>query len=124
MQISMIRYGRPSAGDQRLGPADHLVEQRRRLLGRGEGEDLDLVELVGAQHAARVAAGRAGLAPVARRVRHQPHRQVGLVEDLAGVDRRERHLGGGDAPQVVALDGVGVVGELGQLAGGGQRRGA
>ena len=49
-----------------LGPADHLVEQLGRLLGRGVGEDLDLVELVGAQQAPGVAAGRTGLAPVAR----------------------------------------------------------
>ena len=100
-----------------------LVQHGGRLLGRGEREDLDLVELVGAQHAAGVAPGRARLAAVARRVRHHPHRQLSVVEHLAGVDRGERHLGGGDAPQVVALDRVGVVGELGQLAGGGQRRG-
>ena len=48
--------------------------------------------------------------------------QLGLVEDLVHGQRGERHLGGGDAPQVVALDVVGVVGELGQLAGGGERR--
>ena len=50
------------------------LEQRRALLGRGDGVDLDLVELVRAQQAPRVAARRAGLAPVARRVGHQPHR--------------------------------------------------
>ena len=60
--------------------------------GVGDGQDLDLVELVGAQHAPRVAAGRAGLAPVARRRRHHPHRQVGLVEDLVAVHRRQRDL--------------------------------
>ena len=116
VQISMIRYGRPSAAIVRLGPADQLVEQRGRLLGRGEGQDLDLVELVRTQHAARVRPGRAGLAPVARRVRHEAHRQLRLVEDLTGVDRGERHLGGGDAPQVVTLDRERVVGELGELA--------
>ena len=112
-------------GDRGLGPADHLLEQGRRLVGRGVGEDLDLVELVDAQHAPGVAARRAGLAPVARRVGHEAH---GAARPRRGsrreCDRRERHLGGGDAPQVVALDGVGVVGELGELAGGGERRGA
>ena len=74
VQISMIRYGSSSSAIGALGPPDHLVEQRRRLIGRGEGEDLDLVELVGAQHAAGVATGRAGLASERRRVRHQPQR--------------------------------------------------
>ena len=64
-----------------------------------------------------------GLAPVARRVGHEPLRQVRLGEDLVAPDRGERHLGRGDAPEVVALDGVGVVGELRQLAGGGEGRG-
>ena len=59
----------------------------------------------------------AGLAAEARGDRGQPHREVGLVEDLVAVHRGERHLGGGDGPQVVALDVVGVVGELGQVAG-------
>ena len=89
----------------------------RGLLGRGVGEDLDLVELVDAQQAAGVPAGRPGLAPEARGVGHEPHRQLGLVEDLVAGERRERHLGGGDGPQVVALEVVGVVGELGQVAG-------
>ena len=99
-------------GDQPLGAGEQLVEQLGALLRRGDGEDLDLVELVGPQHAAGVLAGRPGLPPVARRVRHQPHRQLGLVEDLVAVDRRQRHLGGRDRPQLVALDGEGVVGEL------------
>ena len=109
--------------DQRLGAADHLdAAGPAPAPAVAYGEDLDLVELVGAQHAARVATGRAGLAAVARRVRHHPHRQLLGVDHLAGVDRGQRHLGGGDAPQVVALDGVGVVGELRQLTGGGERR--
>ena len=121
--MSSTRYGRPSAAIVPTARASSSSSSAGRLVGRGVGEDLDLVELVDAQQAARVAPGRAGLAPVARRVRHEPHRQVGLGEDLVAPDRRERHLGGGDAPEVVALDGVGVVGELGQLAGGGERGG-
>ena len=123
VQISMIRYG--SSSSAIVASARPTISSSRagRLLGGGEREDLDLVELVGAQHATRVTPGRTGLAPVARAVRHEPHRELCFVEDLAGVDRRERHLGGGDAPQVVALDRVRVVGELGQLPGRGQRRG-
>ena len=103
-------------GDQPLGAGQQLVEQRRALLRRGDGEDLDLVELVGAQHAPSVLARRAGLAAVARGVGHQSLGQLVLVEDLVAVDRRQRHLGGGDRPQAVALDGEGVVGELRQVA--------
>ena len=65
-------------------------------------------------------------APASRRkhggVGHQPHRQVGRVEDLARGQRRERHLGGRDQPQVVALDVVGLVGELRQVPGRHHRR--
>ena len=75
-QISIVAVRQTEGGDRRLGPADHLLEQRRALLGRREGEDLDLVELVRAQQAPGVAPGRAGLATEARRRRHQPHRQV------------------------------------------------
>ena len=119
----MMRYGRPSALISRSARSTISLQHARALLGRGDREDLDLVELVGAQHAAGVATGRAGLAAVARRVRHHPLRQLRVVEHLAGVDRGERHLGGGDAPQVVALDGVRVVGELRQLTGGRERGG-
>ena len=60
-------------------------------------------------------------APASRRKhcgdRREAHRQDGLVEDLVAVHRGERHLGRRDGPQVVALDVVGVVGELGQVAG-------
>ena len=108
--------------DRALGAGHHVVEQRRCLFRCREGEDLDLVELVGPQHPACVAPGAAGLATVRRAVRHEPLRQLGGVEDLAGVDRRQRHLRGRDAPQVVALDRERVVGELRQLAGGRQGR--
>ena len=95
------------------------------LLGRGVGEDLDLVELVDPQQAAGVAAGRAGLPPEARAC--SAMRRIGSSASSrisSRAQRGERHLGGGDGPQVVALDVVGVVGELRQLAGGGQGVGA
>ena len=43
-----------------------------------------------------------------------------FVDDLAGVHRRERDLGGRNHPEIVTLDGVSIVGELGKVAGGGQ----
>ena len=113
--------GQAESGDGPLGTADHVVEQVGRLFGRGERQDLDLVELVGTQHAPRVTTCRTGLAPIRRAVRHHPDRQFVVVEGLAGVDRGERHLGRGDAPQVVTFDRVRVVGELGELPGGGER---
>ena len=88
------------------------------LLGGAEPVQLHLVELVDPQQAAGVAARGAGLPAEAGGVGHQPHGQVGRVEDLVADQRGERHLGGGDGPQVVALQVVGVVGELGQVAGG------
>ena len=91
---------------------------------RGVGEDLDLVELVGAQHA-RACPDRPS--PASRR-KHGVEAIIrigswALVQHLVAGERRERHLGGRDAPQVVALDGVGVVGELRQLPGGRERGG-
>ena len=60
----------------RLGVGDHALERVHRLLGLGELHQLDLVELVDADHAARVAAGRAGLLAEARRVGGVVQRQV------------------------------------------------
>ena len=87
------------------------------LLGRGVREQLDLVELVDAQQPAGVLAGRPRLAPEARRVGAQALGQVGLVQDLVAGQRRERDLGGGDRPELVALEVVGVVRELRQVTG-------
>ena len=86
-----------------------------RLLGRRESEDLDLVELVAAEQAARVLARTARFAPVTRRIRHHAPRQLSLGQDLVAVERRQRHFGRGDRPQVVALDVVRVVGKLREL---------
>src|SRR3546814_3196651 len=48
-----------------FGGIHHALVLRLRLLGRGDGDELDLVELMLADHAARVAAGRARLRPEA-----------------------------------------------------------
>ena len=69
--------------------------------GRRERELLDLVELVDADHAARVAAGRPGLAPEARREGDVAERELVGLEDLAGVQARERDLGGAGEVQAV-----------------------
>ena len=64
-----------------------------RVFRPGERELLDLVELVDADHPAGVAAGGARLAAEAGRERDVPQRQLGGVEDLAGVQAGERDLG-------------------------------
>ena len=61
-----------------------------------------------------------GLPAVAGGGGGEPHGEVGLLEHLVDGHGGERHLGGGDGPQVVALDVVRLVGELRQLPGGGQ----
>ena len=48
-------------------------------------------------------------------MRHESHRQIGLVEDFVAGQRGEGHLGGRDGPQVVTFEVVGVVDELGQM---------
>ena len=48
-------------------------------------------------------------------MRHEPHGQVGVVEHLVTGERRERHLRGRNGPEVVALEVVRVVLELGQV---------
>ena len=64
-----------------------LVPARARM---AEGEHLDLVELVHAEHAAHVLAVGARLAPEARRVARVPERQRALVDDLAHMQSGER----------------------------------
>src|SRR6185436_13018887 len=66
-----------------------------------EREHLDLVELVDAEDAARVAAGGAGLAPEAGGEAGVAQRQLLGVEDLAGVQGRQRDLRGADEEEVV-----------------------
>ena len=49
--------------------------------------------------------------------------QLRLGQDLVACERGERHLGGGDRPEVVALDVVRLVDELREVAGGDHRLG-
>ena len=70
-----------------------------------------------AEDAAGVLAGRAGLAPEARRVGRVADRQLGGLEDLVAVEVRDRDLGRRDQVQVVAGDDVHLVFLVGDLAG-------
>jgi hypothetical protein len=100
----------------------------------GDLHHLDLVELVLADHAARVAPGAAGLGPEARRVRGELDGQLGLGHDLVAHKVGQRHFAGRDQVQrgVVSggfallpalLGGEQVALKLGQLAGAAQRVG-
>ena len=64
---------------------------------------LDLVELVLADHAARVLAVAAGLGAEARRMRGQPDRQRSQRQDLVAHRVGQRDLGGRDQVQRLAL---------------------
>jgi hypothetical protein len=79
-----------------------------RALGQAEDEHLDLVELVDPEHAARVLAGCARLAPEAGGVARVVLRQLLHPEDLVHVDAGERHLRGSGEVQPVAFDRVDV----------------
>src|SRR5258706_3119034 len=103
----------PERGDCALGADHELVEERRSLLRCRYRADLDLVELVVAEHAPRITPGGPGLAPEAGRVGHEAQREAGLFEDLVARHRRERSLGRRDGPEIVAFEVIGVVGELG-----------
>jgi len=79
-----------------LGVADHLFERRSAVLGLHDLHHLDLVELVLADHAARIATGAAGLAAKARAVRRQLDRQFAGSEHLLPHRVGQRDLGGRD----------------------------
>ena len=109
--------GQAQVGDGRLSSGQDVGVDLGGLLLGGIGQELDLVELVDPQQASGVTARRTGLTPEARRMGHELHGQVGLVEHLVTTERRERYLGGRNGPQVVTLQVVGVVLELGQVPG-------
>jgi hypothetical protein len=77
-------------------------------------QDLDLVELVVADHAARVLARGARLRAKARRVAHELERQLLQRNDLLAHEVRDRHLGCRDEVQVAVLDLEQVAAELGE----------
>src|SRR6202008_720457 len=74
-------------------------------LRRGDRDQLHLVELVLAKHAARVPPGRPRLGAKTRRQRREAERQRVLLENGLADEIRERDFGGGDEPKL--LDGSG-----------------
>jgi len=79
-----------------FGVLHHRLELGGRLGRCGHLHQLDLVELVLADHPLHVLAVGAGLAPVARRERGVAPRQRGLGQHLTRMQRRQRDLRGRD----------------------------
>src|SRR4028118_270333 len=92
----------------------HLLERLEAAFGMADLHHLDLVELVLADHAPRVAAGAARLRAEARRVRSELDRQARLHEHLLADAVGERDLGGRD--QVLLRVGATVAARLGVAA--------
>ena len=83
-----------------LGASCHALVLVGRLLRRGDRHQLDFGELVLADHAARVLAGRARFGAEARRAGGDAHRQLRFVDDLLAHEIGQRHFGGGDEPEI------------------------
>ena len=81
-----------------LGAGQHPLVLVLAGFGRRDRDQLDLGELVLPDHAAGIAASRAGFRAKARRQRGQPHRQLLLVDDGFADEVGERDFGGGNEP--------------------------
>src|SRR3954470_21047683 len=114
-QLAAVREAYPL--EHRLRGTCEQLELLGRALGRGVAYELHLVELVGAQNAAGVLARRSRLTTKAGRVRDESLREHLGVEDLVAIEIRDRHLGGGNEEEILALHRVGIVLELRELTG-------
>ena len=81
-----------------LGAFGHALVLLCRLLGRGDGDELDLGELMLADHAAGVFAGGAGLGAEARRAGGDAYGKLRLVGDVLAHEIGQRNFGGGNEP--------------------------
>ncbi len=96
-----------------FGVADEHFELAIGVVGPRDVHELDLVELVLANHAARVLAVRSRFRAEARRVRRQAQRQPIGLDDRVAHEVRQRHLGSRNQAQLVlALEREQVRGEL------------
>ena len=107
VQSSIRRKGRSERCQDGLGAGGHPLVLGLGLVGRDDRDQLDLVELVLADEAARVRARRAGFRAEAGGQRGEAQRQLGFVEDLLAHELVRLHLGGGDQPAAVGGAGTG-----------------
>ncbi len=91
-----------------LGAFQHALMLGLRLFRRRDRNQLDLGELMLADHAARVLAGRARLGAEARRAGGQTHRQCGFLDDGFTHEIGERHFGGRDEPEIIGRLEIGL----------------
>ena len=84
-----------------LGARQHALVLVLRLLGRGDGDEFDLGELMLPDHAPRIPAGSAGLGAEARRAGGEPQRQLRFVDDGFADEVGQRDFGGGDEPEAI-----------------------
>src|SRR5215472_3175604 len=82
-----------------FGAGGHALVLLAGAVGMRDRDQLDLVELVLADHAARVLAGGARLGAEARRPRREAHWEPSFLDDLLGDQVGERHLRRRDEPQ-------------------------
>src|SRR5437762_1633070 len=83
--------------------AGEELQLRGAVFGSYEAYELDLVELMLPNQAARVLAVASRFASKASRVRRVRDRERSAVEDLVGVQVRDLYLRGGREIEVVAL---------------------
>ena len=135
LAVELARGGVPQVADRDVDDAvgeaqraeDLLLDREQplvlglRLRRLDEAEHLDLVELVDAEDPARVAARGPGLAAEARGEARVAQRQIAGVDDLPGVQRRERHLARADEEQLVLGERVDLVLGVRQEAGAEER---
>ena len=96
--------GDAELGDEPLGVREQALVLVPRVLGPREDELLDLVELVDAEHPARVLARRAGLRAKARREADVAERQGVRIEDLVAVEAADRDLRRSREIEILALE--------------------
>src|ERR1700734_2732389 len=82
-----------------LGALRHPLVLFPRLLGRCDRNELDLLELVLADYAARVAPGGSGFRAEGQSRSGEAERQGLLVDDALANEIGKRNLGGGDEPE-------------------------
>ena len=109
----------------RFGAAGHALVLGIGLLGSGDADQLDLLELVLADHPAHIATTAAGLGAEAHRMRGHAQRQALGLDDLVADDVGQRHFTGGNqvALALAELGREQVFLELRQLPGAAHRIG-
>ncbi len=95
VQSVTFRYGSSKSCSTFFGAAGHALVLLERFFRRGDGDELDLVELMLPDHAARVAPRGAGLRAEAIGAGGEAQRQLRFVEDRFADEVCQRDFGGG-----------------------------